>query len=447
MTASVADAPSSAGKGSSAFAVLQRIGRSLMLPIAVLPAAGLLIRLGQDDIPGIGGTRIAQIIGSGGAALLDALPLLFAVGIAIGFARRADGSTALSAVVGYLVFDKVFTVVIDGQTVQGRPVTMGVLGGILIGLVTALLYQKFYRIKLPPYLAFFGGRRFVPIITAFTALVLGVLFGYIWPPVWESIDWVGEKVLDSGWVGAGIFGFVNRLLIPLGLHHIPNTIVWQVIGDYNVDGKVVHGDYNRFLAGDPNAGTFMAGFYPVMMFGLPAAAVAMWQEARPEKRKMVGGIMLTAALTSIITGVTEPLEFAFLFVAPLLFLLHALLTGIAMALAALLGATHGFAFSAGLIDYLLYYNKADKPWILLVIGVAYAVIYYVVFRAAIRIFNLKTPGRETDETASEFPSERPPVERTPAERTPGDRTGGVRSTTETLHVPRSERRREGYSAH
>jgi PTS system N-acetylglucosamine-specific IIC component len=427
MTASVADAPSSAGKGSSAFAVLQRIGRSLMLPIAVLPAAGLLIRLGQDDIPGIGGTRIAQIIGSGGAALLDALPLLFAVGIAIGFARRADGSTALSAVVGYLVFDRVFTVVIDGQTVQGRPITMGVLGGILIGLVTAVLYQKFYRIKLPPYLAFFGGRRFVPIITAFTALVLGVLFGYVWPPVWEGIDWVGEQVLSSGWVGAGIFGFVNRLLIPLGLHHIPNTIVWQVIGDYNVDGKVVHGDYNRFLAGDPEAGTFMAGFYPVMMFGLPAAAVAMWQEARPEKRKMVGGIMLTAALTSIITGVTEPLEFAFLFVAPVLFLLHAVLTGVAMALAALLGATHGFAFSAGLIDYLLYYNKADKPWILLIIGAAYAVIYYVLFRAAIRIFDLKTPGREADETGSEFPSERHIPERPPAER--------------------AERRREGYGAH
>ena len=444
MTASVADAPSSAGKGSTAFAVLQRIGRSLMLPIAVLPAAGLLIRLGQDDIPGIGGTRIGQIIGSGGGALLDALPLLFAVGIAIGFARRADGSTALSAVVGYLVFDKVFTVVIDGQTVQGRPVTMGVLGGILIGLVTALLYQKFYRIKLPPYLAFFGGRRFVPIITAFTALVLGVLFGYIWPPVWESIDLVGQKVLDSGWVGAGIFGFVNRLLIPLGLHHIPNTIVWQVIGDYTAaDGKVVHGDYNRFLAGDPNAGTFMAGFYPVMMFGLPAAAVAMWQEARPEKRKLVGGIMLTAALTSIITGVTEPLEFAFLFVAPLLFILHALLTGIAMALAALLGSTHGFAFSAGLIDYLLYYNKADKPWILLVIGVAYAVIYYVVFRGAIRLFNLKTPGRETDDSGSDLPSERAPVERAPVDRAGYDRPTG---STETLHVPRSERRREGYGA-
>ena len=418
MTTNVAEPRDTGGARSAVLGVLQRVGRSLMMPIAVLPAAALLLRFGQPDMLGKDGlgahavwiNKVADVFAAAGGVLFDNLPLLFAVGIAIGFARKSDGSTGLAAVVGFLVFSKVFDVVTVGKTINGKPLTMGVLSGILMGIVTALLYERFYRIKLPSYLAFFGGRRFVPIITAFSAVALGVLLGLIWFPIGSAINNFGEWIVGAGAVGAGVYGVINRLLLPFGLHHIVNSLVWFVFGDYtDAAGKVVHGDLNRFFAGDPHAGTFMTGFFPIMMFGLPAAAIAIWQEASPERRKMVGGIMISAALTSFLTGVTEPIEFAFLFVAPVLLVVHALLTGASLAICAALGIKSGFGFSAGAIDYVINFNKATHPLWLIVIGLGYAAIYYVLFRFMIRRFNLMTPGREPaptepDSTTSVLPA-------------------------------------------
>jgi PTS system N-acetylglucosamine-specific IIC component len=405
MTAVTTDGlPAAPGTRNPVLAVLQRIGRSLMLPIAVLPAAGLLLRFGQPDMLGSGDTglhlasrtgwdwvqNVANVFAAAGGALFTNLALLFAVGVAVGFARKSDGSTALAAVVGYLVFIEVIkalsTVTVDGQpVVEGDP---KILGGVVIGIVTALLYQRYYRVKLPPYLAFFGGRRFVPIITAFVALFLGVLFANVWPWLGEGLNSFGDWLTDQGAVGAGIFGVVNRALLPLGLHHIVNSVVWFQFGDLT-----------RFFEGDPEAGMFMTGFFPIMMFGLPAAAIAIWRSALPHNRKVIGGIMLSAALTSFVTGITEPIEFAFLFVAPLLYVIHALLTGLSLAIMEMLGVKDGFSFSAGFIDYAINWGQATKPWLIIPVGLVYAVVYYVVFTFAIRKFNLLTPGREPESDA------------------------------------------------
>src|SRR3954454_7419253 len=381
---------------------LQRLGRSLMLPIAALPAAGLLLRLGQDDLLGSVSwlTDVAAVFAGAGGAIFDNLPLIFAVGIAIGWAKKADGSTALAAVVGYLVLQGVFEAmspIILGAAAEGEEqelINFGVLGGIVTGRVAAMLWQRFYRIKLPTYLAFFGGRRFVPIITALTMMVVAVLLSLVYSWFNAGLTNLGEAVDANTVVGGGIFGTVNRLLIPLGLHHILNSVVWFVLGDYN--GAT--GDLNRFFAGDPNAGTFMTGFFPIMMFALPAAAIAIWHEARPEQRKVVGGIMLSTALTAFLTGITEPLEFSFLSVAWPLYVVHAILTGTSMALTNALGIHDGFSFSAGAVDYLLNLGQATKPLLLIPIGLAYAAIYYVLFRFVIRKWNLRTPGREDQTT-------------------------------------------------
>lgn len=382
---------------------LQRFGRSLMLPIAALPAAALLLRLGQDDLLGRFEplVNVAHVIGAAGGALFDNLPLLFAVGISFGFARKGDGSTALAAVVGYLVITEVFTVmsplVLGTEEVNGAPpeINFGVLTGIVIGLTTALLWQRFHRTKLPDWLGFFGGRRLVPIITAGAAIVLGVLMAFIYPLFDRGLTAVGEGVADNTVVGSGIYGFLNRLLIPLGLHHILNSIVWFILGDYNG----AHGDLNRFFAGDPTAGVFMTGFFPIMMFALPAAALAIVHEARPSQKKLVGGIMLSTGLTAFLTGITEPLEFSFMFIAWPLYIFHAAMMGTSMMLTNALGIHSGFGFSAGAIDYLLNFGISTNSIWLIPIGLGYAVIYYVVFRFVIRKWNLRTPGREeeTDE--------------------------------------------------
>jgi N-acetylglucosamine PTS system EIICBA or EIICB component len=285
---------------------------------------------------------------------------------------------------------------------DGTPVlpTMGVLSGILMGIVTALLYQKFYRVKLVAWLAFFGGRRFVPIVTAGSAVILGIFFGAIWPPIGEGINNFGDWLVEQGGVGAGIYGTVNRVLIPFGLHNIINPIMWFIVGEYTPPGgEPVFGDLHRYFAGDPSSGLYMAGFFPVMMFGLPAAALAITHCARPERRKIVGGIMLSAAFCSFLTGVTEPIEFAFIFVAPLLFGIHAVLTGISMWLADLLNIHIGFGFSASFIDFLLNVGKSNthNPWLVWVVGAVYAVVYYVIFRWAIIRFNIPTMGREPEE--------------------------------------------------
>ncbi len=383
-------------------ASLQRIGRSLMLPVAVLPAAALLLRLGQPDLLGRFDVLadVAAIIGAAGGALFDNLPLLFAVGVAVGFAKKSDGSTALAAVVGYLVLTGVFEKM--GPIISEDPENptvnnYGVLGGILIGVISAVLWRRFYRTKLPPYLAFFGGRRLVPILTAVVALLLGVLLGLVYPVFNAGLTSFGEWITGSTIAGAGVYGVANRMLIPLGLHHILNSLVWFVFGDF--EGKT--GDLNRFFAGDPAAGTFMTGFFPIMMFALPAAAIAIWREARPSQRKVVGGLMLSAALTAFLTGVTEPLEFSFMFVAWPLYILHAVLTGTSMMVVNALGIHHGFGFSAGGIDYLLNFGLATKPLLLIPIGLAYAMIYYVLFRFVIRKWKLRTPGREGDDETPE----------------------------------------------
>jgi PTS system N-acetylglucosamine-specific IIC component len=393
-----------------------------MMPIAVLPAAGLLLRLGQYDVvdrigmKGTVGHNIADVVGGAGGVLFNNLPLLFAIGVAIGFARKADGSTALAALVGMLVFDNVTRIIFAKSSIAaevtsvidkapdsinyGKHNPTWVIGGIVIGIVSALLWQRFYRVKLPAYLAFFGGRRFVPILTAIAGLVLGILFGYIWPPIGQGLTNFGNWLTANGDIGTGIYGVINRLLIPFGLHHIVNSFVWFTFGDFkDATGAVVKGDLSRFFAKDPSAGGYMAGFFPIMMFGLPAAALAMWQEARPEKRALIGGIMFSGALCSFLTGVTEPLEFAFLFVAPLLFVVHALLTGSALVVCSLLGVKDGFSFSAGAIDYGLNFlvpGLGHNRLLIIPIGLVYAAIYYFLFRILIRKLNLMTPGREPD---------------------------------------------------
>ena len=362
---------------------LQRLGRALMLPIAILPIAGLLLRLGDTDLLNI------AIIHDAGQAIFTNLAMIFAIGIAVGFARDNNGTAGLAGAIGYLVL-------IATLKVLDATINMGMLAGIISGLLAGALYNRFKDIKLPEYLAFFGGRRFVPIVTGFSAVGLGVVFGLIWPPVQQGINSFGALLMESGSFGAFVFGVFNRLLIVTGLHHILNNMAWFIFGSFTdpQTGAVVTGDLTRYFAGDPNGGQFMTGMFPVMLFGLPAACLAMYRNALPQRRKVMGGILLSMALTSFLTGVTEPVEFAFMFLAPLLYLLHALLTGLSMAITDWLNIRLGFTFSGGFIDMVLGWGKSNNGWLVVPVGLVYAVIYYVVFDFCIRRFDLKTPGRE-----------------------------------------------------
>ncbi len=359
---------------------LQKIGKSLMLPIAVLPAAALLLRLGQEDLLNI------PFMAGAGAAIFDHLALIFAIGVAIGFAHDNNGSAALAGAIGYFVL-------VNGTQAIDENINMAVLGGIISGIIAGLLYNRFHNIRLPQWLGFFAGRRFVPIITAATMVVLAGVFGIVWPPIQDLINGLGQWIIEAGALGAGVFGFLNRLLIPIGLHHVLNSLVWFVFGEYN--GAT--GDLNRFFAGDPTAGIFMTGFFPVMMFGLPAACLAMIMTAKKEKKKQVTGMFIGLAFTSFLTGITEPIEFSFMFLSPILYGIHAILTGVSMSLTYVLEIRHGFGFSAGFIDYMLNFGIAQKPLFLLVIGLAYGAVYFVIFYVVIRTMDLKTPGREDDE--------------------------------------------------
>lgn len=374
------------------FAGIQKLGRALMLPIAVLPLAGLLLRLGQPDLLNI------KWIAEAGGTVFTNLALVFAIGVAVGFAKENNGAAGLAGGIGYLILTAVLKSI-------NEKINMGVLAGILCGLVAGGLYNRFKDIKLPEYLAFFGGKRFVPIITGLTCVLLGLVCGYIWPPVQAGIDWVGHALIGAGAIGLFIYGILNRLLLVTGLHHILNSLVWFVFGNFTgPGGKVATGDLNRFFAGDPTAGSFMAGFFPIMMFGLPAACLAMYFAARPENRKAVGGMLFSMALTSFLTGVTEAIEFTSMFLAPILYVIHALLTGISMALMDLLHVKLGFTFSAGAIDSIISYRLSTNGWLLIPVGLAYFAIYYFLFRFAIRKFNLATPGRAAAETVAEEPS-------------------------------------------
>ncbi|MDH6126634.1 PTS transporter subunit EIIC [Kitasatospora sp. GP82] len=407
-TPAAAPAPSPAKKfGQNLLQGLQKIGRSLQLPIAVLPAAGLLLRLGQDDVFGKDGLqwdKVAAVFSTAGGAVFDNLPLLFAVGIAIGFAKKADGSTALAALVGFLVYKNVLTAfpITEGHIENGKWVAAtyqnpGVLGGIVIGLLSAVLWQKYHRTKLVDWLGFFNGRRLVPIIMAFVGTAVGVLFALCWGPVGDAIGSLNNTLIGAGAFGAGAFGLINRGLLPVGMHQFVNSYAWFQTGDFTKsDGTVVHGDLTRFFAGDPTAGQFMSGFYPIMMFALPAAAIAIAHCARPERRPAVLGMMISLALTSFVTGVTEPIEFSFMFIAPVLYAIHAVLTALSMGVTWALGVHDGFTFSGGLIDYALAWSKASEPWLIIPIGLVFAALYYVLFRFAITKFNLPTPGREPE---------------------------------------------------
>ncbi|MFI9149931.1 PTS transporter subunit EIIC [Streptomyces sp. NPDC053367] len=413
MSTATASAAPAKKRGSGLFQGLQKVGRSLQLPIAVLPAAGILLRLGQPDVfgaDGLGWDKVASVFATAGDAVFANLPLLFCVGIAIGFAKKADGSTALAALVGFLVYKNVLTAfpITEAKVTKGADIAATyndpkVLGGIVMGLIAAVTWQRFHRTKLPDWLGFFNGRRLVPILMAFIGTAVGVLFGLVWEPIGDVITNFGEWMTGLGAGGAALFGAINRALLPVGMHQFVNTVAWQEIGSFtDSSGGVWHGDLPRFFHGDPTAGQFMTGFFPIMMFALPAAALAITHAARPERRKAVGGMMISLALTSFVTGITEPIEFAFMFIAPVLYVIHAVLTAISMAVTWALGVHHGFSFSAGAIDYFLNWNLATKPWMIIPIGLVFAAVYYVVFRFAIVKFDLATPGREPEEEVEDL---------------------------------------------
>ena len=381
---------------------LQPIGRALMLPIAVLPVAGLLLRLGQPDLLDIG------LLAAAGDALFNNLGLLFAIGVACGIARDGNGAACLAGVVCYLVVKNggpVFLTVPPDVTQGFNEATAAILSaawkakafgkldvpiGIVSGLIGGSFYNRFATIKVPEYLAFFGGRRFVPIVSGLAGVGIAMVLGLSFAGISSALDLTSRALVASGSFGLFGFGLLNRLLLVTGLHHILNNVAWFVLGDFN--GTT--GDLRRFFAGDPHAGAFMAGFFPVMMFGLPAACLAMYRSALPDRRKAVGGMLLSLALTSFLTGVTEPIEFSFMFLAPVLYAIHAVLTGVSMAVMDALGVRLGFGFSAGLFDYVLNYGKATQPLLLLPIGLVYFAVYYGVFRFFIVRFDLKTPGRD-----------------------------------------------------
>lgn len=372
---------------------LQKLGKALMVPVAVMPAAALLLRLGQADVWRFTGALPNGIpwMAAAGGAIFDNLALIFAIGIAVGLADENNGVAGIAGVVGYFVLTKV-------AVSFNKDINMGVLAGFASGILAGLLYNKYKATKLPDFLGFFGGRRFVPIITSFYSLILGIICGFVWPFIQNAINAFGNAVAGLGSIGAFFFGLLNRLLIPFGLHHVVNSLFWFQFGSFtDKAGKVITGDLNRFFAGDPAAGTFMTGFFPIMMFALPAACIAMIVTSKKENKKAVTGMLLGIAFTSFLTGITEPIEFSFMFLAPALYGIHALLTGISGAVTAALGIKCGFGFSAGFIDYLLNFGISTKPVLLLLIGVIFGVVYYFVFVFFIKTFNLPTPGRLDEE--------------------------------------------------
>ncbi|MDW4060387.1 glucose-specific PTS transporter subunit IIBC [Staphylococcus saprophyticus] len=423
------------------FGQLQRIGKALMLPVAILPAAGLLLAIGtamqgeslQHYLPFIqnGGIQsVAEMMTGAGGIIFDNLPMIFAMGVAIGLAS-GDGVAAIAAFVGYLVMNKTMGAFLHVSpdnvndaasgyaSVLGIPTLQtGVFGGIIMGALAAWCYNKFYNISLPSYLGFFAGKRFVPIMMATTSFILAFPMAWIWPSIQTGLNAFSEGLLDSNTgLAVFLFGFIKRLLIPFGLHHIFHAPFWFEFGAWkNAAGEMIHWDQRIFIeqireGSKLTAGKFMQGEFPVMMFGLPAAALAIYHTAKPENKKVVAGLMGSAALTSFLTGITEPLEFSFLFVAPVLFFVHAILDGLSFLILYLLNVHLGYTFSGGFIDYVLLGVLPNKTqwWLVIPVGVVYAFIYYFVFRFLILKFKYKTPGREdkqaqfTNSSASELP--------------------------------------------
>ncbi|WML42740.1 glucose-specific PTS transporter subunit IIBC [Neobacillus sp. PS3-40] len=414
----------------NAFGVLQKVGKALMLPVAILPAAGILLAVGNalqnptllnlaPFLDNHGVAIVAKIMEQAGSVIFGNLALLFAVGVAIGLAG-GEGVAGLAAIVGFLIMNATMGTALgitpdslakhpqSYASVLGIPTLQtGVFGGIIIGILAATMYNRFFRMELPSYLGFFAGKRFVPIVTAAVSVVLGLIMIIIWPPIQAGLNSFSTNMVDANLtLSAFIFGVIERSLIPFGLHHIFYAPFWFEFGSYtNKAGVLVHGDQHIFMEQIKDgvkhltAGTFTTGKYPFMMFGLPAAALAIYHEARPEKKAFVGGLMLSAGLTSFLTGITEPIEFSFLFVAPVLFGIHAIFAGLSFMTMHLLNVKIGMTFSGGLIDYILFglINPQTHAWLVIPVGIVFALIYYFGFRFAIRKFNLKTPGRELEE--------------------------------------------------
>jgi glucose PTS system EIICB or EIICBA component len=392
--------------GRTAFGWLQKIGKSLMLPVSVLPVAGILLGVGSAAFAKEMAPAVANVMAQAGGAVFGNLPLIFAIGVALGLTGN-DGVASLAAVVGFAVMVATMGVMAplvgyEPKPIMGIPsIETGVFGGILIGAIAAILFNRYFKLKLPPYLGFFAGKRSVPIMTAFAAIAAGIVLSFVWPPIGRAID-VFSRWAASGNPGMAfaLYGVVERSLIPFGLHHIWNVPFFFEVGQY-VDpatGKIIRGEINRFVAGDRTAG-LLAGGYLFKMWGLPAAALAMWRTARPENRAKVGGLMASAALTSFLTGITEPIEFSFLFVAPILYGIHAVLAAAAYFLCVELGIRHSTTFSHGLIDYIVLFPNSQRALWFLVLGPLWAGMYFMLFRTMILRMNLKTPGREAEETA------------------------------------------------
>jgi PTS system glucose-specific IIC component len=409
-----------------AFALLQKMGKSLMLPVSVLPVAGLLLGLGSARLIEIDNiergviesarfwwipAQLADIMSQSGNAIFANLPLIFAISVAIGYTAN-DGVSALAATVGFAVFLAAMGAASVGiwgvdpdalSTVMGiRTLDTGVFGGILIGCVAAYLFNRFFRIQLPQYLGFFAGKRFVPIITGLVAIAVAFGMSTIWPPIGAAIDQAASAAAEGDNVPltSAIYGVIERALLPFGLHHVWNVPFFFEIGSY-LDprtGEVVSGDITRFFAGDPTAG-ILGGAYWFKMFGLPAAAIAMWRAGYPKNRKMVSGLMFSAALTSFLTGITEPVEFSFLFVAPPLYIIHAFLAGFCQWLFQILGGKMGFTFSHGFIDFILFSGlpNAQRTWLIPALGPLFAALYFCMFYFGIKRFDFKTPGRDVEE--------------------------------------------------
>lgn len=389
---------------------LQKIGRALMVPVAALPAAALLMGIGYWIDPNGWGanSQFAALLIRSGGAIIDNMAILFAIGVAFGMSKEKDGAAALSGLVGYLVITTLLSpgavAQLKGIAADQVPAAFGKINnqfiGILVGVISAELYNRFYQVELPKALSFFSGKRLVPIVVSLVMIAVSFVLLYVWPVIFGGLVGFGESIKDMGSIGAGIYAFFNRLLIPVGLHHALNSVFWFDVAGIN--------DIPNFLGGAKSlaegkavigvTGMYQAGFFPVMMFGLPAAALAIYHSAKPAKKVQVASIMFAAALASFFTGITEPLEFAFMFVAPVLYVAHALLTGISVYIAASMQWIAGFGFSAGLVDLVLSTrNPLAVQWYMLLLqGIVFAVIYYVLFRVVIRVFNLKTPGREDD---------------------------------------------------
>ena len=421
----------------NSFGVLQKVGKALMLPVAILPAAGILLAVGNalqnptllDIAPFLsnnGVAMVAKIMEQAGGVIFGNLALLFAVGVAVGLAG-GEGVAGLAAIVGFLIMNVTMGTAlgIDAAGLAKHPqsyasvlgistLQTGVFGGIIVGILAAYMYNRFFEIELPSYLGFFAGKRFVPIVTAASAVILGLIMIVIWPPIQSGLNSFSTNMVDTNrTLAAFVFGVIERSLIPFGLHHIFYAPFWYEFGSYtNAAGHLVRGDQRIFMEQIKDgiqhltAGTFTTGKYPFMMFGLPAAALAIFQEAKPGKKAFVGGLMLSAGLTSFLTGITEPIEFSFLFVAPVLFAIHAVFAGFSFMIMHILNVKIGMTFSGGLIDYILFglINPQTHAWIVIPVGLVFAAVYYFGFRFAIRKFNLMTPGREQDDDQNQAPT-------------------------------------------